>query len=218
MTASKKKGSGMTPLFDQFLQQAITFAAIMDPIGVSAIMLGMLPHSATHSEVSRIAYKSTLTVTVAFFVVLFTGDQLLHFFGIDQYSLKVIGGIVLLMMAIEMLGNGEASRMLPSEGKEEIAVIPLGIPIIFGAGLFTTIVIFKQEAHNSTDTLVTAVAFLVNAVVIYLVLRYAILIRRWLGMTGENVVTKLMGLITGAIAVQFIVGGVVVLGKNYLAG
>ena len=206
----------MSPLFDQFLQQAITFGAIMDPIGVSAIMLGMLPHQATHSEVTRIAAKSTLTVVIAFLIVLFTGDQLLHFFGIDQYSLKVIGGIVLLMMAIEMLGNGEAGRMLPTEGKEEIAVIPLGIPIIFGAGLFTTIVIFKQQAQSGVDILVTAAAFMVNAVVIYLVLRYAISLRRWLGLTAEKVVTKLMGLITGAIAVQFIVSGVVVLGRNYL--
>jgi len=206
----------MSPLFDQFLQQAITFGAIMDPIGVSAIMLGMLPHQATHSEVGRIAVKSTLTVTIAFLIVLFTGDQLLHFFGIDQYSLKVIGGIVLLMMAIEMLGNGEAGRMLPTEGKEEIAVIPLGIPIIFGAGLFTTIIIFKQQAQSGVDTLVTAAAFLLNAVVIYLVLRYAITLRRWLGLTAEKVVTKLMGLITGAIAVQFIVSGVVVLGRHYL--
>ncbi len=97
-------------------------------------------------------------------------------------------------------------------------MIPLGIPIIFGAGLFTTIIIFKQQAQSGTDTLVTALAFLVNAVVIYLALRYAILLRRWLGMTAEKVVTKLMGLITGAIAVQFVVGGVVLLGEMYLAG
>jgi len=206
----------MNPFVDHFLQQSITFAAIMDPVGVSALMLGMLPHQATRSETARIAAKSTLTVVIAFFVVLFSGDLLLHFFGIDQFSLKVIGGIVLLMMAIEMLGNGETARMLPTEGKEEIAVIPLGIPMIFGAGLFTTIIIFKQQAHGILDIVVMVAAFLLNAAVIYLVLRYAIVIRRWLGLTAENVITKLMGLITGAIAVQFIVSGVVVLGKHYL--
>ncbi|WP_457606969.1 MarC family protein [Nitratifractor sp.] len=208
----------MNELWEQFLQQSITFAAIMDPIGVSAIMLGMLPHQATHTEVARLAGKSTLTVVVAFFVVLFTGDALLHFFGIDQFSLKVIGGIVLLMMAIEMLGNGEQSRMLPTDSREEIAVIPLGIPIIFGAGLFTTIIIFKQQAQGWQDTAVTIAAFLLNALLVYLVLRYAIAIRKWMGTTAENVVTKLMGLITGAIAVQFIVSGVVILGKKYLEG
>ncbi len=209
----------MNPLVDQFLREAITFAAIMDPIGVSAIMLGMLPHSATHSEVARIAWRSTLTVMVAFFIVLFTGDQVLHFFGIDQNSLKVIGGIVLLMMAIDMLGNAEKSRSSVSEGsREDISVIPLGIPIIFGAGLFTTIIIFKQQAHSTLDVLVTVAAFLVNALVVYAVLRYAVILRRWMGLTAEKVVTKLMGLITGAIAVQFIISGIVLLGRHYLEG
>jgi multiple antibiotic resistance protein len=206
----------MGELLDQFLKQAVSFAAIMDPVGVSAMMLAMLPHQATHAEVNAIARRSSLTVLVAFVVVLITGDMVLRLFGIDQYSLKVIGGIVLLMMAIEMLGNGEGGRMLSRpDDRQDIAVIPLGIPIIFGAGLFTVIIIFRQQAEGWRDLAVTVAAFAVNAVLLYFTLRYAILIRRWLGETAEKVVTKLMGLITGAIAVQFIVSGVVVLGRKF---
>ena len=209
----------MEPYLDRFLQQAISFAAIMDPIGVSAMMLAMLPHQATHAEVNSIARRSSLTVLVAFIVVLVTGDVILKLFGIDQHSLRVIGGIILLMMAIEMLGNGEGGRMLPGgKEREDIAVIPLGIPIIFGAGLFTVIIVFRQQAQSWQDLTVTVLAFVVNIIALYLALRYAILIRKWLGETAEKVVTKLMGIITGAIAVQFIVGGVVVLGKNFWEG
>jgi multiple antibiotic resistance protein len=209
----------MEPYLDRFLQQAISFAAIMDPIGVSAMMLAMLPHQATHAEVNSIARRSSLTVLVAFIVVLVTGDVILKLFGIDQHSLRVIGGIILLMMAIEMLGNGEGGRMLPGgKEREDIAVIPLGIPIIFGAGLFTVIIVFRQQAQSWQDLSVTVLAFVVNIIALYLALRYAILIRKWLGETAEKVVTKLMGIITGAIAVQFIVGGVVVLGKHFLEG
>jgi multiple antibiotic resistance protein len=205
----------MLSLLEQLLQETITFAAIMDPVGVSAVMLGMLSHQATRSEVNTIARQATLTITIAFFVVLLAGDALLRAFGIDQNSLKVIGGIVLLMMALEMLGSG-SGRMLSAEDREEIGVIPLGIPMIFGAGLFTTVIILKQQATSLVATGVTVVAFLINALAMYLVLRYAIHIRKLLGLTAENVITKLMGLITGAIAIQFIVSGVVVLGKGYL--
>ncbi|WP_456394525.1 MarC family protein [Nitratifractor sp.] len=204
----------MNAIFDQFLQQAITFAAIMDPIGVSAMMLGMLPYRTTAVEAAQIARKSTLTVLVAFAVVFLFGDAILKFFGIDQHSLKVIGGIVLLMMAIEMLGNESGGRMLSPEGRDEIAVIPLGIPIIFGAGLFTTVIIFRQQATDPLSIAVTVGAFALNALVIYLTLRYAVWIRSVLGLTGEKVVTKLMGLITGAIAVQFIISGAVTLAKE----
>jgi len=204
----------MNGIFDQFLQQTITFAAIMDPIGVSAMMLGMLPYRTTAVEAAQIARKSTLTVLVAFAVVFVFGDAILKFFGIDQHSLKVIGGIVLLMMAIEMLGNESGGRMLSPEGREEIAVIPLGIPIIFGAGLFTTVIIFRQQATDPLSIAVTVSAFALNALAIYLTLRYAVWIRGVLGLTGEKVITKLMGLITGAIAVQFIINGAVTLAKE----
>jgi len=204
----------MQTFFEAFLKQTVTFAAIMDPVGVSAMMLGMLSHQATRSEVFTIARQATWTITIAFFVVLLAGDGILRAFGIDQNSLKVIGGIVLLMMALEMLGSGN-SRMLSAEDREEIGVIPLGIPMIFGAGLFTTVIILRQQAETLSGIGVTVAAFLVNALAMYLVLRYAIHIRKLLGMTAENVITKLMGLITGAIAIQFIVGGVVALGKHY---
>ena len=206
----------MQGIWENFLQQGITFAAIMDPVGVSAMMLGMLPHRATHTEAAGIARRSTLTILIAFAVVFLTGDMILRFFGIDQHSLKVIGGIVLLMMAIEMLGNGSSGRMLSPDDREDIAVIPLGIPIIFGAGLFTTIIIFRQQDRTVMESAVTVAAFALNALVIYLALRYAVWIRKLLGTTGEKVITKLMGIITGAIAVQFIVSGVVVLARHVL--
>ena len=205
----------MQTLLEAFLQETVTFAAIMDPVGVSAMMLGMLSHQATRSEVLTIARQATWTITIAFFVVLLAGDAILRAFGIDQNSLKVIGGIVLLMMALEMLGSGN-SRMLSADNKDKVGVIPLGIPMIFGAGLFTTVIILRQQAETLSGIGVTIAAFLVNALVMYLVLRYAIHIRKLLGMTAEDVITKLMGLITGAIAIQFIVGGVVALGKHYL--
>ena len=205
----------MQTLLEAFLKQAVTFMAIMDPVGVSAIMLGMLSHQATRSEALTIARQATWTITIAFFVVLLAGDVILRAFGIDQHSLKVIGGIVLLMMAFEMLGSGN-SRILSTDNQAKIGVIPLGIPIIFGAGLFTTVIILRQQAKSLSGTGVTIAAFLVNALAIYFALRHAIHIRKILGRTAENVITKLMGLITGAIAVQFIVDGIVTLGKHYL--
>lgn len=204
----------MQAILEHFLKETITFAAIMDPVGVSAMMLGMLSHQATHSEVSVIAKQAAWTILIAFFVVFVAGDSILTAFGINQFSLKVIGGIVLLLMALEMLGSS-SGRMLSAENPDRIGVIPLGIPVIFGAGLFTTVIIFKQQADSWTDVAITVAAFLVNAVAMYIILRYAIHLRRWLGKTAENVITKLMGLITGAIAIQFIIGGAVELTKQY---
>ncbi len=205
----------MQTLWEQFLQQTITFGAIMDPIGVSAMMLGMLSRQVTRSEVRILARQTTWTVVVAFWIVLLAGDTILRLFGIDEHSLKVIGGIVLLMMALEMLGN-IPKRMLSSEEGGAIGVIPLGIPMIFGAGLFTTVIILKQQAQSWAEIGILIAAYALNAVAVYFALRYAVELRRILGETAERVVTRLMGLITGAIAVQFIIGGAVALTRHYL--
>lgn len=202
-----------------FLQQSITFFAILDPIGVSAIALSILSKNITKTQISVIAYKSTLTILVAFFIVLISGDLILKLFGIDENSLKVMGGIVLILMAISMV-NGKTSEKKDkkddNKNDEELSVIPIGIPIAFGTGLFTTIIIFKHQASTAIDLFSITMAFCLNALLFYLILKNSIYIKKFLGLTGQNIITKLMGLIVGAIAVQFIVSGVINLSKVYL--
>jgi len=208
--------------FSTFLQQGITFFAIMDPIGVSAIALSLLSHDITKEQINKVALKSTLTIIIAFFVVLITGDFILKLFGIGEHSLKVMGGIILLLMAISMV-NGKSTDKEPSqeEGKElqnndDLSVIPIGIPVAFGTGLFTTIIIFKHQAELFSDLLSITLAFLINAFIFYVVLKNSIYIKKYLGLTGQNIITKLMGLIVGAISIQFIISGVINLAQKYI--
>jgi multiple antibiotic resistance protein len=205
-------------LFSTFLQQSITFFAIMDPIGISAIALSLLNTNITKTQISQVAYKSTLTIIIAFFVVLITGEAILKIFGIDENSLKVMGGIILILMAISMV-NGASKEKTENENKDyaELSIIPIGIPIAFGTGLFTTIIIFKHQASTFVDLVSISIAFCLNALVFYFVLKNSIYIKKYLGITGQNIITKLMGLIVGAIAVQFIVSGIVHLAQGYMS-
>jgi len=212
----------MESFLSTLLNQGIIFFAIMDPIGISAIALSLLSHNISKEQISRIALKSTMTIIIAFFVVLITGDFILNLFGIGENSLKVMGGIILLLMAISMV-NGKALEK-KSSGDEQtdianndsLAVIPIGIPIAFGTGLFTTIIIFKHQAEVFTDLVSITIAFLINALLFYLVLKNSIYIKKYLGLTGQNIITKLMGLIVGAISIQFIVSGLMKLAQSYL--
>jgi len=208
--------------FSAFLQQGITFFAIMDPIGVSAIALSLLSPNITKDQINKVAKKSALTVVIAFFVVIISGDFILKLFGIGEHSLKAMGGLILLLMAISMV-NGSTSDKKPTEEEDkelqnhnDLSVIPIGIPIAFGTGLFTTIIIFKHQATTLTDLLSISLAFLLNAGLFYLVLKNSIYIKKYLGLTGQNIITKLMGLIVGAISIQFIVSGIINLSKVYL--
>jgi len=212
----------MESFFSTVLNQGIIFFAIMDPIGISAIALSLLSHNVSKEQISRIALKSTMTIIIAFFVVLITGDFILNLFGIGENSLKVMGGIILLLMAISMVnGKGLEKKSIDDDiceiaNNDSLAVIPIGIPIAFGTGLFTTIIIFKHQAVVFTDLISITIAFLVNALLFYIVLKNSIYIKKYLGLTGQNIITKLMGLIVGAISIQFIVSGLIKLSQSYL--
>lgn len=212
----------MAEFFNLLLQYTITLIAIVDPLGVSAIMLSLLPQSTTKEHINQIAWKATMTIIVAFFVVLLTGNFLLNLFSIEIDSLKVMGGIILLLTAIKMVQGSMESKNQTEEEREEaikndeFSVIPLGIPITFGPGVFATIIILRGEHLEFVSLSALVLAFFIVALSVYLAFKNSIYIRKYLGITGQKIVSRLMGLIVGAIAVQFIVGGVSVLVKHYM--
>lgn len=107
-------------LISTFLQQSITFFAIMDPIGISAIALSLLSTNITKTQISKVAYKSTLTIVIAFFVVIISGEAILKLFGIDENSLKVMGGLVLILMAISMVSGPSKPKNNDSKKKRKM--------------------------------------------------------------------------------------------------
>lgn len=200
-----------------FLQEVITFFAIMDPIGISAVALSILSPNITKTEINKVAYKTTYTIIISFFVVIIAGEFVLKVFGLDINSLKVMGGLVLLLMALSMIsGNIKVKSNDEDKLNEELAIIPIAIPIVFGTGLFSTIIIFKHEADGFIDLASISIAYCLNAIIFYFIFKNSIHIKRYLGQTGQNVITKLMGLIVGALAIQFIISGVVTLAKSYI--
>jgi len=211
----------MQVLLESVLQHSITFFAILDPIGASAIMLSILNVNISKKEMNKIAYKSTITVIISFFVVLFGGNLILGAFNINENSIKVIGGIILIITAISMIQSSKDAKELSKEEGEDIkvqddlSIIPIAIPITFGPGIFSTIIILKHQVTGVYDLISIIIAFLINAMLIYFIFKNSIYIKEYLGLTGQNVITKLMGLIVGAIAVQFIVSGVVALVRMY---
>lgn len=212
----------MNDFLNLLLQHTITMMAIVDPLGVSAIMLSLLPQSTTKEHINQIAWKATMTIIVAFFVVLLTGNFLLNLFGIEIDSLKVMGGIILLLTAIKMVQGSMESKNETEEEREEalkndeFSVIPLGIPITFGPGIFATVIILRGHSEGVSSITALVIAYLIVALSVYLSFKNSIYIRMYLGVTGQKIVSRLMGLIVGAIAVQFVLSVIITLAKHYL--
>ena len=172
----------MEQFLENFLQISITFFAILDPIGVSAIVLSILHTDVTKQEIKIIASRVTLTIIIAFSVVLIGGNFILQMFGIDSNSIKVIGGIVLIMMALNMIQGSKKSKKLTKEEGEEVkvhedlSIIPIAIPITFGPAVFSTIIILKEQSEDVVGLLAIVLAFLVNAILLYFVFKNSIVV------------------------------------------
>ncbi len=195
----------------------IALITIFNPIAAASIMVSMVS-PATPQNIKPIAFKAMLTVVISSLLTLYTGEIIFKLFGINVLSLKVIGGIILMLIAINMAyGQGSKSKHTKeeqdeAEDKEDVSIVPIGIPILFGPGAIATIIVLNnnhvQEFSMIISYLLVSIAIIIASLVVYITLRYAGSINKALGVTGMKILTRIMGLIVGAIAAQFLVSGI----------
>ncbi len=199
------------------VHDTIAIITIINPIAAASIMIGMLADSSPQF-VRPIAYKATLTLLVASFVTLFGGEFIFKLFGINTLSLKVIGGIILMMIAINMAyghhskGKHTEEEHDEAQDKEDISIVPIGIPILFGPGLIATIIVLQSNTTEQFSVfaayMLIGISIVIASVLTFFTLYYAVAIDRLLGVTGMKILTRIMGLIVGAIASQFLISGI----------
>ncbi|HEY6237781.1 MAG TPA: NAAT family transporter, partial [Thermoplasmata archaeon] len=189
--------------------------AIVDPVGTLPFFAALTDgfSSADRELVLRRAVVVAASVLSLF--ALF-GRFLFAAFGFTLQAFEIAGGILLFTVAFDML-RGEITRTKLAPGDEqealgrrdEIGVVPLGIPLLAGPGAISTVMIFEGSAGSDLfSILATFIAIAITAAVTYLVLHYGQRIIRSLGRIGVMAITRVLGLVLAAVAVQFIVNGI----------
>lgn len=159
----------------------------------------------------RLCGVATASSLVTMAVSLFIGAAVLDFFGISIAAFRIAGGLLLVSSGLSMLKSScdEADAPAPVSVSQMIplAVVPIAIPLTTGAGTISTIVLFAESAHTTAGLLRIGGAILVMSVVNYLAFYYSPAIVRFLGRTGMDIFTKIFGLITLALGIQFVITG-----------
>lgn len=192
-----------------------TFFAVVGPIDVSAIYAG-LTAGMPPAQRRKTAIKGVLIATIILLLFAFFGKSLLNYLGITLPSLKTAGGILLLLVGINMVlaTSSGISSTTPDEAEEaahraDLSVFPLATPLIAGAGTMGAVVLLMANADGDPlKTTAVVVALLANLGLTLILLLMATQVQRLLGVTGLNVISRVVGVLLTALAVQFIFDGI----------
>ncbi|MFA5943766.1 MAG: MarC family protein [Candidatus Thermoplasmatota archaeon] len=192
---------------------------VVDPLASIGLYLGLTQRN-TAAERNAIAVKAALFASCVLLVFAFLGRQLLDYLGIELYSLQVAGGILLTIIGLNMLKEGEepghhdvdadalpvhtggSTSALPK--RHDPSLVPLGLPMLAGPGAISLVIV--QTTSFGFPTIGVAIALTMAAALAILLI--ASKAQRFIGENGARVITRIMGLLTVAFAVQYIFDGV----------
>jgi multiple antibiotic resistance protein len=187
--------------------------AIVDPFAAVPVFLALTGGDHEHRR-HAIAVRASLTTIAVLSTFALGGQVIFRFFGITIPAFKIAGGILLFTIALEML-RAKASKTRTTveeteEGaqKEDVGVIPVGIPLLSGPGAIASVTLLSEQAQSLSHRLALLIAIAAIGVVTWITLRSGAAVARVLGKTGLNLIARIMGLLLAAVAAQFVIDGV----------
>lgn len=186
---------------------------IVDPFAVIPTFLAMTVRD-TPQQRRVLARRGAWTCAITLIAFALGGSMIFKIFGITIGAFKIAGGVLIGLNALDMVqARRSQQRETPvetAEGiqKDDIGIMPLGVPMLAGPGAISTVTVLALGAKSAAATATVYGSILLTALLTYLVLSAASMVERRLGQTGMRVLTRLMGLVLCAIAVQFIVDGI----------
>lgn len=196
--------------------------SVVNPIGAVPVFLGM-----TSDYSKAVQHKTVLHTSIYFSAILlvffFAGSLILSFFGISINAMRIAGGLVILNSGFALLSSKfEEARAISEEiteeasHKQDISFSPLAMPLLSGPGSISLLISLSAQHTDWPSRLVIAGVIVIMGLIVFLIFRSAPYFNRVLGVAGMRALSRIMGFIVMAIAVQYIISGVVDLVKSLM--
>lgn len=200
-------------MIELFVSAFVTFFVVIDPPGCAPIFAS-LTAGTTAAHRRAMAVRAVLVAASILLVFALAGEPLLHGLGIELASFRIAGGIMLFLIALEMVfekrtqrREDRAAKVTPDEA-EDVSIFPMAMPMIAGPGSIATVMLLVSRADGIERTFTVLMALAANLVLMLVSLLAAGPLMRILGAKIEAVITRLLGVLLAALAVQFVIDGV----------
>jgi multiple antibiotic resistance protein len=201
-------------MLDQAITNFTALFVIIDPIGTAPIFV-TLTAGATAAQRRKFAFRGVLVGTLILGVFALAGENLLQAIGISMPAFRIAGGLLLFLIAVDMLFEKRTERRekRAEEEVEDPSVFPLALPLIAGPGSITTVILLMTEQDGNLEGQAVVLGTLAAVLLIMLaLLLLSALVERVLRRTGVLVVSRLLGMLLAALSVQFVLDGLAEIG------
>lgn len=196
------------------LNAFVVLFIVVDPIGV-AWMFATFTAASSQAQQRKMAFRGVVLAGVIMYLFFFLGDGLLKWMAISLPAFRIAGGILLFLLSLEMvfarqsgLRSTTSGEQHEAELKQDVSVFPLAFPLLAGPGALTTVLLMAGQAEVIVDRMLMMGVILLISIVSMLALLMSRPITQMLGETGANVISRLLGLILAALAVQYVIDGI----------
>ncbi len=197
-----------------FIYLFFALFSVLNPIGTVPIFVGLTQFD-DKKERSRISLWTAINVCIILLISFFIGQYILSFFGITINALRITGGIIIASSGFSLL-NGKFNKNKGINKKVEqeiqvrndIALTPLAMPMLAGPGSMSLLIAYYQEHHSTSEIIASTIAIIAVSLVIFIVLRSAHYLSKILGTSGIVAISRIVGFLTIAIGVQYIISSV----------
>jgi len=201
-------------VIELYLSALVTFFVVIDPPGCAPIYAG-LTHGATPAHRRSMAIRAVVVAAIILFVFAAVGEAMLHALGVSLSAFRIAGGIMLFLIALEMVfekrterREDRAAKVAQSPEVEDVSIFPMAMPMIAGPGSIASVMLMMSRNHGFEKVAVVLAALATILALTLAALLAAGPLMRLLGARIEAVITRILGVLLGALAVQFVIDGI----------
>ncbi|BBI01222.1 uncharacterized protein BUCNMO_207 [Buchnera aphidicola (Nipponaphis monzeni)] len=205
----------LTIMFLTYMKFFVSLFILVNPIGMIPIFTSITNHQSTHQR-NKTNLIANFTVFIILSIALLLGNQILNFFGISISAFRIAGGILIISIAMSMINGNLISKIKKRDNNsssihmnsENVGIIPLAMPLIAGPGAISSIIMWSSQYSSFFNLIIGSIVIAFFSLFCWLLFRVSPLIVAFLGKTGINIITRIMGLLLMALGVEFIVSGI----------